>query len=182
MADITGAPPPFMIGGKTSGGGPKTDIYGVKVINVTTGESANAKTPYVELEFAGHKDKEHPERDGKTVIKQRFYGANPSKSAEDQSAALGRIKNQLFKPLGVSWPKEGKKLEPRLFLNKECFILIGQSKANGEFDPRAEVKRISAERAKLTKALEALQGNVEQSDDGDAEGEEKPAAKKAAGR
>jgi len=180
---ITGAPEMMMVGGAVSTGGAKPGVYRVIVteaaIGMSKGNEALGKPPrpFVELEFFGKGDAEHPTKEGKKVTKQKFYGACGSDDADKRKMMNGMLKRSVYDGLGLKWPTDNKPLDARIFVKKECFIAIGLSKADTETgDQRPEVQAIAVERAKLPKKfLEAAPA---------AEGEEgaeapKPAAKKA---
>jgi hypothetical protein len=156
---ITGAPEAMMVGGKTSSGGPAPGIYKVIVadasVGITGGDPAAGKAPrhYIELEFHGKGDKEHPAKDGKKVTKQRFYGAAASDDAEKKEMMLGMLRAKVYKGLGVKWPTgEAKPVDTRIFTKKECYIAIAPGKENPDTNEvRNEVQAISIDRAKLPK-------------------------------
>lgn len=155
MAAI-GTPAAMKIGGKMSSGPPK-GIYAVEVKDATCDVSKKKGTPFVELELFVKNDEHNPDRNGKRLLKQRFYGPNPETPASDQEAARGRLNRNLLKPLGMKWPTEEKPLEPRQFIGKSFFVLLDhEGKPQDPNDPRIEVKRIASKREDLEKALEGV--------------------------
>ena len=180
MVGITGAPEVMMVGGAVSTGGAKPGIYRCIVTDAATGmskgdeEKGRPPRPFVELEFAGKGDPEHPTKEGKKVTKQKFYGASGSDDPDKKKMMNGMLKRSVYDGLGLKWPTEGKALDPRIFVKKECFIAIGLSKADAETgDQRPEVQAIAIERAKLPKKFLEAQPKAE------ADGEEAAASKPA---
>lgn len=176
MAQIAGAPAGMMVGGKTSSG-PKTGIYAVKVKSVVQDVSTKKGTPFIALELVYHKDENHPDKDGKKLLTQRFYGPNPETSVDDQQAAAGRLKNSLFKPLDVKWPDTAKPVDDRLFLNKEFYVFVAPERKPQEGqDARVEVRRIAKRREDLEKLLASEVESASEAEEG-----EKAAKPKARG-
>ncbi|MDE2022373.1 MAG: hypothetical protein KGI71_05695 [Patescibacteria group bacterium] len=158
------------VGGAVSNG-PPAGIYHAKVTDVQTGTSNKKGTPYVQLTFQGtKKDKEHPTYAEKTILKQKFYGPNPSTDKETQKRAAGMLKRNLFKSLNKTWPESSKPFDPRIFQGVECFILVGEGKPTDEGDAFAEVKRMALDRKALEKYVTPVAGEKK------AEGGEEPAA------
>jgi len=155
---ITGAPEAMMVGGAVNTGGPAPGIYRVIVadagIGITDGNEAAGKAPrhYVELEFHGKGDPDHPAKDGKKITKQRFYGASSADDREKQKNMLGMLKRRVYDGLGVKWPTGESKLDARIFSKKEAFIAIAPSKENPETgECRNEVQAIALKKEKLPK-------------------------------
>lgn len=193
---ITGAPEAMMVGGATNSGGPAPGIYKVIVadasVGMTKGDEAAGKAPrhFIELEFHGKGDKDHPAKDGKKVTKQRFYGTASSDDAEKKKDMLGMLRRRVYDGLGVKWPTgEAKAVDTRIFTKKECFIVIAPGKENPETnETRNEVQAIALDKKKLPKkflaegAFAAAKG--EEAGDASTEetGDEAPPAKAPAKR
>lgn len=140
------------VGGAVSNG-PKDGVYRAIVVDVGVGESTGkSKRPYVQLEFHGKGDSDNPNYNGKRILTAKFYGAAPSDDKEKAAQMNGMLKNRLYRGFDIPWPKEGKDLDPRIFLKKEVFILLGKGKANESGDQYAEVKAIALKRDKLPRA------------------------------
>lgn len=147
----------FIWGGATSSGGPSTGIYRVVVAEASLGmskgnpEQGKPPRPFIELEFHGKGDEDHPSHNGKKVIKQRFYSPLPSDDKEKQKMMAGMLKRSLSDGLGVKWSPDAKALDPRIFVKKEAFIAIGPGKASDTGETRQEVQAIALKREKLPK-------------------------------
>jgi len=158
----------FVWGGATSSGGPATGIYRVVVAEAGLGQSKGDEAkgkpprPYVELEFHGKNDDEHPSFNGKKLIKQRFYSPLPSDDKEKQKMMAGMLKRSLSDGLGVKWMTEQKTLDPRIFIKKEAYIAIGPGKPNDTGETRQEVQAIALKREKLPKKF--LDGSAAKAD------------------
>lgn len=169
----------FVYGGETSSGGPVTGVYRVVVAEASLGQSkgdvdaGRPPRPFVELEFHGKGDKDHPAKEGKKVIKQRFYSPLPSDDKEKQKMMAGMLKRGLFDGLGVKWSTEQKSLDPRIFVKKECFIAIGPGKASDTGESRQEVQAIALKRESLPKKFIGAK-----SEDGEAEETSAPARRR----
>ena len=154
---ITGAPEVMMVGGAVNSGGPPAGIYRIIVADASTGMSkgdeAKGKAPrhYIELEFHGKGDPDHPAKDGKKVTKQKFYGTASNDDAEKRKDMLGMLKNRLYVPFNVKWPAAGAAVDARIFVKKEAFIVIAPGKPNEEGETRNEVQAIAVKREKLPK-------------------------------
>jgi len=152
-----GAPETLMVGGPTSSG-PTPGIYRAKVTEVNTGASTQKGTPFIELDLHGHKDEQHPAKEGKRITKHRIYLPHPDlikKANEGDTEAVEKVQQlngmtkRTFKGYGVPFPKETKKFDPRQFLNKEVFIELRKGKADDEGESRTEVSRVASEREAL---------------------------------
>lgn len=146
---VSGAPSALKVGGATSSG-PAPGIYRVKVVDASDGKSSQKGTPYLALEFHGCKDADHPAKEGKKVITQRFYFPGEDADAEKKKSMLGMLKRNLYGGFNLPWPKEEKTLDARIFVGKECFIKLDfPSKVEEGEDARVEVRRISLKREDL---------------------------------
>lgn len=154
---ITGAPEAMMVGGAVNSGGPAAGIYRIVVADASTGMSkgdeAKGKLPrhYIELEFHGKGDPDHPAKDGKKVTKQKYYGTASNDDAEKRKDMLGMLKQRLYNPFNVKWPSAGAAVDARIFVKKEAFIVIAPGKANEEGETRNEVQAIAQKKEKLPK-------------------------------
>lgn len=152
MAAI-GAPAAMRVGGKTASGPPK-GIYAVEVKDAITDVSKNKGTPFIQLDLWVKGDSHNPDREGKRLVKQAFYGPHPEKSEEEQEQAKGRLLRSLYKPLQLPWPKSEGGIDTRIFVGKKFFVLLApESNPQDPNDPRMEVRRISMKREDLEKAL-----------------------------
>lgn len=175
----------FIWGGATSSGGPATGIYRVVVAEASLGMSKGDESkgkpqrPFVELEFHGKGDSEHPAQNGKKVIKQRFYSPLPSDDKEKQKMMAGMLKRSLSDGLGVKWSPESKSLDPRIFVKKECFIAIGPGKPSDTGETRQEVQAIALQKEKLPKKFLDGTSKKEEGEESDAPAaDEKPARRR----
>lgn len=160
---ITGAAQEAMMwGGATSAGGAATGVYRVVVTEAALGMSKGAQDadgnytkaprPFVELEFFGKGDPDHPGKEGKKVTKSKFYGPSAADDAEKKKLMAGMLKRSLGDGFGIKWGTDGKPLDPRIFVKKEVFIAIGPGKANDDTgESRQEVLAIAPSRDKLPK-------------------------------
>ncbi len=156
----------MMWGGATSNGGAATGVYGAVVTEAALGMSKglvekNDKgeevivkhpRPYIELEFAGKNDPDHPAKNGKKITKQKFYGPTASDDADKKKLMAGMLKRSLGDGFGIKWATDGKPLDPRIFIKKECFLAIGPGKENEETkETRQEILAIAPTKKQLPK-------------------------------
>lgn len=171
MGAITGAPSAMLVGGKVGAQGPKKGIYHVKVADAGLKLSKQpGERPGFELVFNGFKDSEHPDKEGKKLLSQTFWGVSENDDAEKKGLMLRMLRDRLFKPFNVEWPKEGKNVEPRIFVGKDIYVLID---ANKDGD-RNEIVAMSKDPAKLPK----LKAEKAEDEGDEGETEEKPAPAK----
>jgi hypothetical protein len=150
-----GTPAAMIIGGATSSG-PTKGIYHVEVTDAALGTSKKKGTPFIELTLTVKDDPDNKAKEGKTLLKQKFYGPSAEHDAEKAAVMLGMLRRGIFKGFNIPWPKAGTALDARKFLGKSAFVLV--DKENNPQDPddvRMEVKRISPERNKLEGAVKA---------------------------
>jgi hypothetical protein len=140
------------VGGKTSNG-PSDGVYRVVVADASVGVAKRTGRPYIALEFHGKGDQEHPSINGKKLITAKFYGASETDDPEKAQKMNGMLKNRLYRGFGLPWPKEPKDLDPRIFLKKEVYILLGQGKPNEQGETYPEVKAIALKKDQLPKAF-----------------------------
>lgn len=153
---IAGAPAALMVGGATASG-PAAGIYRIKVTDATTGESSQKKTPYMALELTVHKDPNNVAREGKKLVTQKYWFAKDDADEDKKKTMKGMLKRGPYAGFNIPWPKENKPFDPRVFLGKEAFVLLGpQKQQNPDDDVYMEVKAISIDRAKLEKRLETV--------------------------
>mgnify|MGYP003420347621 CR=1 FL=1 len=167
MGAITGAPSAMKVGGKVGANGPKRGIYHVKVADANIKYSKQpGERPGFELTFNGFKDSEHPDKEGKKLLTQTFWGECDIDDNDKKETMRRMLRDRLFKPFGVEWPKEGKSVEARIFQGKDIYVLID---ANKDGD-RNEI----AAMAKKPEDLPKLKAAKSEEAEGAAEGEEKP--------
>jgi hypothetical protein len=147
MAGITGAPSAMKLGGKVAPAGPKEGIYRLKVTTGQLKTSEKTGRDGFEFEFAGFKDTNHPEKDGKKVLSQTFWGPHKDDDVEKAGTMKRMMRDRLFKPFGVEWPKDEKNIEAKMFVGKDIYALIGP---NSDGD-RNEILAMAKDPAKLPK-------------------------------
>ena len=113
----------FQFGGDTISG-PELDDYHCIVTDASRGLSSTGKAQVI-LEFTVKDDKNHPSMEGKKLSKAWFTWPAGTESDTDKKRALYRLRRMLFEGLGVSWPKEGKTGDPRIFSGKQGYCRIG---------------------------------------------------------
>lgn len=145
-----GAMQKVKIGGATSSG-PKDGVYRAVVADVGLDVARKSGRPYIALEFHGKGDTEHPSQNGKKILTAKFYCASESDDADKVKQMNGMLKSRLFRGFGIPWPKEFKDFDPRVFLKKEVFIVVGKGKPNEQGDSYAEVKAIALKKDQLPK-------------------------------
>lgn len=170
MGAITGAPSAMKVGGKVGANGPKKGVYHVKVADANIKFSKQpGERPGFELTFNGFKDPEHPDKEGKKLLTQTFWGECDIDDAEKKGTMRRMLRDRLFKPFNVEWPKEGKTVEARIFVGKDIYVLIDSNKEGD----RNEIAAMAKKPEDLPKP------KVEKNDDGD-EGDEGESEEKAA--
>lgn len=140
------------VGGAVSNG-PKDGIYRAVVADVSVDVAKKSGRPYIALEFHGSKDPEHPSLNGKKILTGKFYGASDSDDPEKVKQMNGMLKSRLFRGFGIPWPKEFKEFDPRVFLKKEVYIVVGKGKPNEQGESYAEVKAIALKKDQLPKSV-----------------------------
>ena len=155
---INGAPAALLVGGAVASG-PAAGIYHIKVADAATGESNNDnKTPYLELQFEVHEDPDNAAKEGKKLVKQRYYLGGEKHDEEKKKVMLGMMKRGPYAGFNIPWPKEAKKLDARIFVGKTAWVLLGAKKKQNETDDDyMEVKRIAQDKAKLESTKEAVE-------------------------
>lgn len=149
------------VGGAVSNG-PKDGIYRAIVADVSVDVAKKSGRPYIALEFHGCKDADHPSMNGKKILTAKFYAASEQDDAEKVKQMNGMLKSRLFRGFGVPWPKEFKEFDPRVFLKKEVYIVVGKGKPNEQGESFAEVKAIALKKDQLPKsALESAEKSEE---------------------
>ena len=160
------------VGGVTSSG-PSKGIYHVEITDASLGTSKKKGTPFIELTLTVKDDPDNKAKEGKTLLKQKFYGPSAEHDADKAAVMLGMLRRGIFKGFGIPWPKADTALDARKFLGKKAFVLV--DKENNPQDPddvRMEVKRIAPER----QALEGAVKTEEATPDVGATTAEKPAS------
>lgn len=156
-----GNPVVMKVGGAVSSG-PEAGIYHVEITDAALGTSSKKGTPYVELQFTVRDDPDHEAKEGKNLLKQRFYGPGADADEAKAQTMMGMLKRGIFKGFGVPWPKEGVNLDARKFVGKKAFVLVAKErKPQDPDDARMEVQRISTERARLESALVAAENTAD---------------------
>ncbi len=150
----------IIAGGKTSSGTPK-GVYHIVVTESGTDQSAgdaNATPPKpqrgcIVLTLAvTKKDKLNVSKQGKKLMQDRtYFGAK--EDDEDKFAMMqGMVKKKLYAGFNLPWPKDGKKVDPRIFQNKEAFIWVDKgSKPDENGDFRTQVQAVAVTEDKLPK-------------------------------
>lgn len=141
-----------VVGGATSSG-PKPGIYRVVVAEASLDTAKKTGRPFIALEFHGKGDKDHPTVEGKKVIVGKFYTAMEGDDSEKVKTMNGMLKSRLYRGFALPWPKEGKQVDPRIFLKKECFIVLKPGKPNEQGDTYAEVAAIALKKEQLPKSV-----------------------------
>lgn len=154
---ITGAPEAMMVGGATSQG-PAAGIYRCKITDAGVTESSKTGRKALKLTFFVDGDKDHPSKNGKKLVSKSFWGASKEDDAEKVKMMNGMLKRQLYVPLEIPWPKEGKAADPRIFSNKICYVVISPEKNKESGDIENTVTAIALKREKLPKS--ALDGSL----------------------
>jgi hypothetical protein len=144
-----------IVGGSTSSG--RKGVFRAVVTDAGLDTAKKSGRPYIALEFTGKGDTENPSANGKKLITGKFYTAMESDDADKVKTMNGMLKSRLYRGFGVPWPKDGKQVDPRIFLKKEVFVVIGPGNPNEQGDSYPEVKAIALKKDQLPKsALEAL--------------------------
>lgn len=172
-----GAPAVMKVGGVVSSG-PAAGLYHVEVTESALGVSSAKGTPYIELTLTVKDDPDHEAKEGKTLLKQRFYGPGEHHDAEKAETMQGMLKRGIFKGFGVAWPKENGVLDARKFAGKAAWVLVAKErKPQDPADARMEVQRISQDKTKLEAAAAALESAPEAGGDAAPTAAPKPAAR-----
>jgi hypothetical protein len=164
-----GADVEIVVGGKFSTG-PGKGVYHIKVGDVgkdlSKGDEAKgkAKRPFLSLSLVvTNKDKLHTSKHGKKLTTDRTYFAAPGDDAEKVETMMGMAKQKLYDGFGLTWPKDSKKIDIRLFAGKEAYVWLDHGKPDENGQTRVEVKAYAVEVDKLPKAarewLEAAKSN-----------------------
>lgn len=145
------------VGGAVASG-PAAGLYHVEVTEASLGTSSKAGTPYIELAFTVKDDPDHEAKEGKMLLKQRFYGPGEHHDAEKALTMMGMLKRGIFKGFGVAWPKDEAALDARKFAGKAAWVLVAKErKPQDPQDARMEVQRISQDKTKLEQAAAAIE-------------------------
>lgn len=149
MSDIVGSADDaaFVVGGKV-GGGVEGDFH-VIVQDARKGESAQKKTPMVELDLVVKDDPDHAAKEGKGILgsnpfKARWYFPRVDDPEDKKLQQRGIMKRQLYQGFGVKWPdEEGKKFDPRIFVGKMAWVRLKTKE--GEDFPQVSAVAVNKE-------------------------------------
>lgn len=149
---ITGASDEIIVGGAYNSGGPPPGAYRV-VVQDSALKVASTGTQQLQLTFYGKSDPDHPTKEGKFVA--MMFQTLPSAKQDDEKRknTQGFLKRLCYDGFELEWPKAGKKFDPRLFTNKEGWILLKKD----EKDEQGRMKVVAIAKSKdlLPKQKEA---------------------------
>lgn len=173
----------IIAGGKTSSGTPK-GVYHVVVTEtgVDQSEGDPKATPpkpprgcIVLTLNVTKKDKLNVSKQGKKLLQDRTYFGAKGDDEDKFAMMQGMAKNKLYAGFDLPWPKDGKKVDPRIFQNKEAFIWVAAgSKPDDKGEFRTQVQAIATTEDKLPKKAKewlaaARAGKLPKSDEADGE-------------
>ena len=154
-----GADVELIAGGKTSSG-VKRGVYHIVVAEVGKGLSegdAKAKPPKPKRPFIAltlnvtKKDKLNVSKHGKKLLTDKTYFACKEDDREKQEMMSGMVKRKLYDGFGITWSKDAKKVDERVFANKEAYVWVDFGKADDSGEARTQVQAVSADITKLPK-------------------------------
>jgi hypothetical protein len=140
-----------IVGGSTSSG--RKGVFRAVVVDASLGVAKRSGRPYIALEFHGKGDTENPSVNGKKLIVGKFYTAMEGDDEEKVKTMNGMLKSRLYRGFGLPWPKDGKQVDPRIFLKKEVYIAIGPGNPNEQGDSFPEVKAIAQKKEQLPESV-----------------------------
>ncbi len=120
------------MGGDFSSATTAKGVYRVKVEDASIAEASTGR-PQITMQLVVSKDPNHAAKEGKKLTK--IFQSLPTgeDDADKRLMMKGMIKRMLFDGFAIPWPKEEKPLDPRKWVGKEAWVLIGDRKGkNGE--------------------------------------------------
>jgi len=124
--------PQVLVGGDFSTFQRELGNYRVKVVESALLEASSGR-PGISLEVNVCKDPNHPSMEGKKLIVDRTYFADPkTDEAEKLKMMNGMAKRKLYDGFGLAWPTKAAPIDPRKWLGKEVYCQLRQ-KAGEEF-------------------------------------------------
>lgn len=144
---IQGANDEIIVGGAYNAGGTQEGVYRIKVTDAAIRPSSKKQTPQLSLTLHGNKDPDHPTKEGKLVAFMNQTLPNAKQDEEKRKDTQGFLKRLCYDGFGVEWPKAGKKFDPRIFADKEAWVLI--KKDTKDEQGRTKVVAVAVEREKL---------------------------------
>lgn len=121
---ITGAPVEVLMGGSYTSGTAEGDYH----VIVSDAQLGLAKTgrPQLIAQLTVKNDPAHPAREGKPLTRMFQSLPQPGDPEDKRDSMKGMVKRLWYDGFGVPWPKEDKKLDARLFINKEAYVRLAK--------------------------------------------------------
>lgn len=119
------------MGGEFTNPGVAKGVYRVKVEDASLGEAKSGRHQFI-AQLVVSNDPNHAAKEGKKLTK--LYQSLPTgeDDADKKLMMKGIIKRMLFDGFGIPWPKEDKPFDPRKWVGKEAWVLVGdQKRADG---------------------------------------------------
>lgn len=124
---VTAATVQVKFGGEFSNG-PAKGQYHVIVSDAQIGAAKSSGRPNITLDIFVKNDPGHPNKEGKRL--QKLFQSLPMESddADKRKSMRGMVKRLCYDGFGVEYPTEEKDLDPRVWIGKTAWVLVGDQK------------------------------------------------------